>query len=272
MRLTQPAALFCLANLILTVPASVAQESFAPPDRDTLFQVSTIDALLAGVYQPLATLDAVLERGDLGLGTFVGLDGELVLLDGEVYQAAADGTVKRMPGETATPFISLTWFDADERLPAPPGQDYASFKTWLESRFPSPNLTYAIRVDGRFATVRYRSVPAQEPPYPPLKDVEQAFFVRENIAGTLVGFWCPSYVKGLNVPGFHLHFISDDRASAGHLLDFTLAEGAVRLDPTTAWTLKMPMDKAFLRADLSADRAQTLHSVEQAKTEKNDGD
>ncbi|WPL15949.1 Alpha-acetolactate decarboxylase [Thiorhodovibrio winogradskyi] len=261
MRLFLPSAIFFFATQLLAT-ASVAQS-----DRDTLFQVSTIDALLAGVYQPLATLDEVLTHGDFGLGTFAGLDGELILVAGDIYQAAADGTVRKMPGTAATPFISLTWFDADEQLQPPPGLDYAAFKTWLEAELPSPNLTYAVRVDGQFASIHYRSVPAQEPPYRPLKEVakEQTYFKREKIAGTLIGFWCPSYVKGLNVPGFHLHFLSDDRASAGHLLDFSLTKGKVTLDPTTGWTLELPMDKAFLRANLGTDRAEALHAVEQGK-------
>ncbi|MBK5968848.1 MULTISPECIES: acetolactate decarboxylase [Thiorhodovibrio] len=262
--------LFLPTLIALTMQAVTPQVVLAQSDRDTLFQISTIDALLAGVYQPLATLDEVLTHGDFGLGTFAGLDGELILIDGDVYQAASDGQVRTMPGDTATPFISLTWFDADEHLEPPSDQDYAAFKTWLEERLPSRNLTYAVRVEGNFAKVHYRSVPGQKPPYRPLKEVaaEQTYFTRENISGTLIGFWCPSYVKGLNVPGFHLHFLSNDRESGGHLLDFTLSEGKVTLDPTTGWALEMPMDKAFLQADLSADRAQALHSVEQGKSGK----
>lgn len=262
MRQLLPIAFFvCFAQALTT------QASFAQSDRETLFQLSTIDALLAGVYQPLATLDELLAHGDFGLGTFAGLDGELVLLDGQVYQAAADGSVQRMPGDTASSFISLTWFDADERLELPPDQDYAAFKAWLEAHLPSANLSYALRVDGRFASIRYRSVPAQRPPYRPLKEVakEQTFFTREQIEGTLVGFWCPSYVKGLNVPGFHLHFLSSDRASAGHLLDFQLIEGEVSLDPTSGWRLELPLDDAFLDANLEADRAKALDVVEQGK-------
>jgi acetolactate decarboxylase len=257
-----------LAALLSVQPAS------AESNRDILFQLSTIDALLAGVYQPLARLDEVLAHGDFGLGTFAGLDGELILLDGEVYQAAADGSVRRMPGDTGTPFVSFTWFDADRRLQPTPGMDFSTFKTWLEGEFPSRNLSYAVRVDGDFASIRYRSVPAQEPPYRPLKEVaeEQTFFNRENIRGTLVGFWCPSYVKGLNVPGFHLHFLSEDRASGGHLLDFELVEGEVQLDPTADWMLDLPTDEAFLNADLGEDRAAALHAVEQGKVAGNQGE
>ena len=255
-----PTALLCLS---LNLPTARAEQE---PERDTLFQLSTINALLAGVYQPLATLDAVLTQGDFGLGTFAGLDGELILLDGIVYQAGADGRVRIMPGETATPFISLTWFEADQSLPVPPNQDYAAFKDWLQGQLPSRNLTYAIQLKGQFAHVRYRSVPPQQPPYPPLKEVakQQTLFERDTISGTLIGFWCPDYVTGLNVPGFHLHFLSDDRQSAGHLLDFQLTEGEVALDLTDRWTVELPEDPAFLAADLDTDRSRALHQVEQA--------
>lgn len=258
------------ASVLCTLSVSAAG---ADDNRDTLFQVSTIDALLAGVYQPLARLDAVLDHGDFGLGTFAGLDGELILLDGRVYRAAADGRVEQMPSTAATPFIALTWFDEDQRLTVEPGQDYATFKGWLADRFPSKNINYAVRVDGRFAHIRYRSVPAQQPPYRPLRDVaaEQRLFNREEISGTLIGFWCPSYVKGLNVPGFHLHFLSEDRRSGGHVLDFQISAGEVVLDPTNHWELELPTDDAFLQADLNADRTQALHQVETGKQHQESG-
>ena len=62
--------------LALIVAGSVQ----ADHDRETLYQVSTIDALLTGVYEPLAKLRDVLPHGDFSLGTFAALDGELILL------------------------------------------------------------------------------------------------------------------------------------------------------------------------------------------------
>lgn len=236
----------------------------ADPSRDTLYQISTIDALLAGVYEPAAAVGDVLAFGDFGLGTFEALDGELILLDGQVFRAAADGRVTRVPPETGTPFIAVTHFATDLRLTAPQDQSYEVFKTWLQSQLPSPNISYAVRVDGAFDSVTYRSVPRQTKPYPPLVEVSkhQRVFEQKGIRGSLIGFWCPAFTKGINVPGFHLHFLSSDQQHAGHVLDFVLADGTVALDLTNGWEVRLPMNPAFLEADLVADRTSALHRVE----------
>ncbi|NEV63110.1 acetolactate decarboxylase [Thiorhodococcus minor] len=255
--------LFVAIALPLALQAGAADD-----DEDTLYQVSTIDALLAGVYQGVAAISDVLPHGDFGLGTFAALDGELILLDGIVYQAAADGQVNEMPATTRTPFISVTHFEADQRLTPPPGQDYAAFKTWLEAQLPSRNIAYAVRVEGSFARMTYRSVPRQQQPYPPLLEAskQQRVFQQDQISGTLIGFWCPTFTKGLNVPGFHLHFLSADHAHAGHVLDFELTQGQLALDPTNGWQVELPMSPAFLETDLGQDRSAALHHVEQRKS------
>jgi acetolactate decarboxylase len=52
----------------------------------TLFQVSISSALVEGVHDGEVSVKSILERGDFGLGTFANLDGEMVVLDGRVYQ------------------------------------------------------------------------------------------------------------------------------------------------------------------------------------------
>ena len=50
----------------------------------------------------------------------------------------------------------------------------------------------------------------------------------------MLGFRFPAYAEGIEVAGYHLHFISDDRARGGHVLDSRAAAGLrVRLDPST---------------------------------------
>ncbi|MBK1717057.1 acetolactate decarboxylase [Thiocystis violacea] len=247
--------------LALIIAGSVQADN----DREILYQVSTIDALLTGVYQPLAKLREVRTRGDFGLGTFDALDGELILLEGQVYQAAADGQVRLMPPDTGTPFMAVTFFDADHALDSPADQPYADFKTWLESRLPSHNLIYAVRVDGVFDHILFRSVPRQNPPYRPLAEVsrQQTLFEQSAIRGTLIGFWCPTFLQGVNVPGFHLHFLSADRRHAGHVLDFRLAQGRVQLDQTDGWEVQLPLHPAFLDAPLHGDQSRDLQAVEQ---------
>lgn len=256
-----------MSRYFVMLACMIALSAQAGDDRDTLYQVSTIDALLTGVYDPLASIRDVLPHGDVGLGTFADLDGELILLDGQVYQAAADGQVKPLSPDIGTPFIAVTHFDADQTLDLVPGQDYAAFKTWLEGQFPSRNLAYAIRVDGTFQHIRFRSVPRQEKPYQPLAAVaaQQTVFERESITGTLIGFWCPAFMQGVNVPGFHLHFLSADRQHGGHVLDFTLAQGRVQLDRTNGWAVQLPLEPAFLSTTLGQDQGAALHAVEQGR-------
>jgi acetolactate decarboxylase len=240
--------------------------------RDLLYQVSTIDALLAGVYDGVATVGEVLERGGFGIGTFEGLDGELIALDGVVYQAASNGSVNRMPPDTRTPFMAVTHFLADQQLTMTGPLDIAGFQAQIQARLPSRNLFYAIHADAGFAHIRYRSVARQDKPYAPLVELvrEQAIFEQRDVAGTLIGFWCPAFAKGLNVPGFHLHFLSADRKHGGHVLGFTLEQAEVRVDHTDAWEIALPATPAYLKADLQGDRSAELHAVEQARPAKAD--
>lgn len=259
-----------MRRLLLSIGIALVFIGPGQSGQERLYQVSTIEALLAGLYDGSVEIGEVLEQGDFGLGTFDRLDGELILLDGEIYQAAFDGSVNRMPPETRTPFIALTQFEADQRLRAEAGLTFAEFKTWLEGKLPSRNLIYGVRVDGRFRDIVYRSVPRQEQkPYPPLVDVvrRQAVFRSEDIGGTLLGFWCPDFTAGLNVPGFHLHFLSDDRRHAGHVLDFSIDGGEVQLDLTNGLELQLPVDSDFLGIDLGTDQSGALRSVERGGNE-----
>jgi acetolactate decarboxylase len=150
-------------------------------------------------------------------------------------------------------------------LDAPDLESFAAFSQWLEGQLPSRNIAYAVRVDGRFANIRYRSVARQQRPFPPLVEVtrNQAVFERQEVDGTLMGFWCPDFMNGVNVAGLHLHFLSADRRHGGHVLDMSLAEAKVGIDDTNGWDVQLPMVPAYLNADLGADNGGDLNSAEQ---------
>ena len=143
----------------------------AGPSRNTLYQVSTIDALLAGTYDGDLPLEELRQQGDFGIGTYDNLDGEMVLLDGVFYQVKASGKVVPPDPRGETPFAAVCAFRPDRIVAVPPGSDLAAVEQWLDREVPPRNGFCAIRIDGNFKTMRTRSVPAQERPYPPLKDV-----------------------------------------------------------------------------------------------------
>lgn len=252
-----------------SLPAGTESQSPASQrDRkqllDTVFQVSTINALLQGVYDGAITCGDLESKGDLGIGTFEGLDGEMVGLDNEIYQVKADGTVVSPGNEVKSPFATVTFFETDSSRPVEDLTGINSLQQRLDKMITNKNIIYAIRLDGVFKYVKTRSVPGQKKPYPPLAEVtkSQPTFEYENIKGTLVGFWYPQYLQGINVPGYHLHFISEDRRQGGHLLDCSLAEGLLQVDCSEDFHMMLPGGDEFSKAELSSDRSAELEKVE----------
>lgn len=230
----------------------------------TLTQVSTITALLNGAYDGYVSIAELLEHGNFGLGTFDHLDGEMILLDGEVFQILHNGTVVRPALEATTPFAAVCDFQAKEHHSLPSGSNFDMFATGEDQLLPTLNMFFAVRIDGRFSRVRARSVPRQEKPYPPLAEVaaKQSVFEFENISGTIAGFRCPGYAEGINVPGYHLHFISDDRSCGGHVLEFTVAEAMAAADYDNALAMMLPEAGLFYEPHANADQRAMLQQIE----------
>ena len=252
---------------LLVVVASVCLLATGCATRNgVVFQTSTIDALLAGVYDGEMSCRELLEHGDLGIGTFDGLDGEMVVVDGVVYQVKSDGKVYRPDLSVRTPFATVCDFEPEKMLSIPAGTDFEGLKRLIDEAAPNQNLFCAIRMTGYFAAMKTRSVPGQTKPYPPLTEVtsNQPEFEMAYLAGTVVGFRCPAYVKGINVPGYHLHFLSEERMQGGHILSFDIAKAQCELDVLNHYALTLPAEaKAFAETDLSKDRSDELMRVEQ---------
>ena len=223
-------------NLFLTTP--ILQE-----DQDTLYQVSTIQNLSAGGYEGSLTLGQLENKGDFGIGTFNRLDGEMIVLNNTVYQVKSNGTITNPSEYEKIPFIMLTYFEADNttNVNASNGSD---LENSLNKSFPQNNIFYAIKIEGNFSYIKARSVPEQNPPYKNLTEVikNQTVFEFKNVNGTLVGFWCPDNVGGINNPGFHFHFISENKTEGGHVLEFAVSNATMQLDDTPKFYLNIPMN------------------------------
>ena len=239
------------------------------PAPHGITQVATIDALLAGVYDGHMSLKTLRGYGDLGIGTFAGLDGEMVLLDGKFYQVRADGNVYRPPLSARTPFACVTTFAADCREKIDSPMTMKALEAKIDALAPQPNRFCAFRLHGEFSQVRTRSVPAQHQPYLPLVEVTktQAVFTLFNVRGTIIGFRSPAFAKGVNMPGYHLHFLADDLSGGGHVLDVELAHGVLETDSTHDWLhIYLPTNSAaFGTAELSQDRTAELNTAEKTK-------
>ncbi len=230
-----------------------------------LFQASTIGALLDGAFDGDLSFAELAEHGDLGLGTLNHLDGEMIALDGEFFRADVEGRTTPVGPEERTPFAVVTRFEptVEERLPAAE-RSHEELLACLDELVPEDASSCAIRLDGRFGLVRARSVPRQSPPYRPLTEVvsDQHVFELADVEGTMLGFRFPSYAEGIEVGGYHLHFISADRDRGGHVLDSRSGELRVRIDPSDDLHVELPPEVELADPDLAAETHAAVEAVE----------
>lgn len=234
-------------------------------DRDTLYQVSTIDALLQGAFDGTEPVGTTRRHGDFGIGTFDGLDGEMIVLDGIVYQARADGRIYMAADTMTTPFATVTYYTTDMVEKIDRRMNYSELSSALASNLPSQNMIYAVKIHGTFPEMKVRAIPRQPQPYLTLTDAakNQSVYLYRDTTGTVVGFYTPVLFEGLNVPGYHLHFIADDKKTGGHILDMTVEAGtAVEYDVTPDFTMSLPTSGSFTGVDLSQDLSASLVKIE----------
>lgn len=230
---------------------------------DKVFQYSTIDALLAGLYDGDMTMTELKRMGDFGLGTLNGLDGELVVIDGIGYHVTAGGEAGIAPDEAFVPFATVSFFGGDKALDLGRIDSLAALNDAVTAGLPSRNVFWAIRIDARFSSVKARAIPKQCPPYAPLAEVvKQQVIVTLSGEGTLVGYYSPSFVKGVNVPGFHWHYLTADRDRGGHVLDCSFESATALLDELRTLAVQLPDSRDFDALDLTGDKGKELEAVE----------
>jgi acetolactate decarboxylase len=246
-----------------------------PEKRPNSVYISTpINALVEGVLQQNVAIGDLKRHGDFGLGTFNGLDGEMIALDGVVYQMTADGKVRAVADDVRTPFACMTFYRPDtfddldaNALGAGGGgasPDPEAFNALLERLIPSPNMLYALRIDGCFSHVRTRVIPKQGQDTPLVEAAKgQAVFDFREVDGTVMGFYTPPYMPCFHAPGFHLHFISRDRRRGGHLLSCTVESARIGLQHVPRLEVDLPVTLGFLTADLTRDSRRDLQKAEQ---------
>jgi acetolactate decarboxylase len=233
--------------------------------QNSVTQIGAIDALLAGAYDGQVVCGTLTRQGDVGIGTFDRLDGEMIVLDGHIYQVRADGRVYSPPAGVTTPFAAVVKFRPTVARQLSGGITFREFQERLDALLPSTNVVCAFRLTATFGQMKSRSVSAQTKPYAPLVEAtrHQSVFELGRCRGTVVGFRMPDFVKGINVPGCHAHFLTDSRRAGGHVLDFTLDEGTLEVAVCSRIDLRLPTDANALKGiDFSRNRTEELNKAE----------
>lgn len=241
------------------VSAALSEYLHSSPRR--MYQISTSTALVEGVYSGSVSSSILLEHGDFGVGTFAGLDGEMIILDGEIYQAA--GTVRRRSDDFLVPFASITQYREDAAFQIDKAGCLRDVYLACDPHRCSENLVYALRVDGLFDTIHARAV-HPVPQGSRLLDAAKTEleFHFNNIEGTLVGLWSPAYSSFFSVPGYHFHFISKDRTNGGHVLNCAAQQLRASIQMVSEYDVRLPETGSFLTTDLSRNPASDLAKAE----------
>jgi acetolactate decarboxylase len=232
---------------------------------ETLTQFSTINALMQGIYDGPATFAQVRRYGDFGIGTVNHLDGEMLALDGVFYQITSDGRVHVISDREKTSFATVSFFRGEHSAAVPKLTSFRTLQGWLDRHLGSKNYFWSVRIHGVFPVMQVRSISPQHPPYRTLAEVAKSERIYDcrHVTGTLVGFRSPPYIKGINVPGYHFHFLSDDKTLGGHVMACSVKEASARWDSHRTFQMMLPDDPIFRRADLSSHDEAALRNVEQ---------
>ena len=231
--------------------------------QHAIFQVSTSAAVVEGVFGGFVTVEEMKRHGDFGLGTFDGLDGEMVMVDGECYQIGANGVVRIAENGIGIPFGVVTRFHDDLSVSVDRAESMNAFEEALDSHRPSQNLFVGIRAEVTASSASLRAACKADPGEGLVEAVKhQSEFQTGDVSGTLVGFWTPTYASAFNVPGYHFHFIDDTRQFGGHVLDMEVTRADASLHFESDVHVVLPETAEFLEADLSTDPTEALSVTE----------
>jgi acetolactate decarboxylase len=228
----------------------------------TYFQVSTGNALIAGLYQGAVNFKTLRQHGDFGLGSVEGMDGELIAIDGQFYRIDPQGKMNVIPNEQKTGYAIVTHFKPVSHFHVHGIKNFSQLVSTLNQHLPSRNIPYAIMIKGHYDSLRLRAVRGAKPPYPPFSKLvkKQAIFNFKNKNGNGVGFFTPPFLSKVNVPGYHIHFITSDRKTGGHILNCKISDADIYLMPMHHLTIAFPRTAAFSNANLNINNDKLMVS------------
>ncbi len=250
---TLPAILFIILIAGCTCNTSHKQEN--TNNTEVIYSYSVLAGLNNSIFSGNLKIADFKTKGDLGLGTYEGLNGEMVFLDGTAWQVLENGNIVEADNETTTPYAVSTFFEEDGFVNISDTINYEKLKTIILDTKSSENYFYAFKITGKFDSILCGGAPKQDKPYTKtLGEIVSARpkFTGENISGTIVGFYSPAYVGEVTLAGFHLHFISDDRSIGGHLIDFKSSDLKISFDETKSMTFDLQDNTTFKEANLKS--------------------
>lgn len=226
-------------------------------EENHIYQYSLLNALMDGVSETGITASKLASKGNQGLGTFVRMNGELLFLDGKVYQLQAEGNIREAADDDQIPFAVSTQFvpQRTENIQLKDKDDVDNALNSFNDH--AANLFMTYRINGHFQYLKCRTVRGQEYKGQSLSELgkKQSVETYENVQGTIIGFRTPKNWQGFGVAGEHLHFITDDRKAGGHVLEVTADKVEMQMAVASNVHVELPTSDDFNAAKLVTDDA-----------------
>ncbi|TKC10379.1 acetolactate decarboxylase [Pedobacter polaris] len=255
-----------LSIFLISSVKSQTNQSINPTNN--LYTAGHASAFIGGLYNAFYSYKTLKLHGNFGLGAPDLLDGELLILDGKIYQTQASGKTFEINDNHLTPFAVVNFFNADQTIKTTRSVSKERLYSYLDSILPNQNAIYAIHIKGTFKNIKTRAFPpVKEKPYLPLAEMLplQQFFTFKNIEGDLVGYRIPAHMEGPNISGYHFHFLSADKKSGGHIIELLTDVISIEIDLLNSFTVALPQTKDFAAFDLKKDRSEEIKRVENGK-------
>jgi len=234
-------------------------------NRNMLYQIGTIRSLLGGVYEGDMSFDELAHHGNFGIGTFDAVNGEMIAIDGYFYRIDAEGKAHRVSPDMKTPFALVTHFEHRYSYVLDRCSGLEVLEKQILSLLKSKNIIYALHLEGHFSSIDIRSEHPQPQGHKPLSETisqVQTSFTFKGISGTVVGFWFPEYMKAINIPGFHFHFLNRSRQVGGHIFDLHLGHGTLEIMPIYDFGMHLIHTPLFEYINLDGENDAAVKRVE----------
>ncbi len=233
-------------------------------ERTKFTQISLFSVLLSGRYGGVITVAELKKLGNMSIATMDRLDGEMQMIDRIVYQACADGHVYLPKNDATVPFGTVAAFRAQRQFRLADVASYELFEERMAECCPEANIPLAVHFTGAFSRMKVRAVGRQEHDGVGLAEAakHEAVFDMHDISGDLVGFRLPEYLRGVNAPGWHLHFMDSERQHGGHVVNFSLLEGELRLCHADDYQIHLPPATVLAELETAKDWSSDLKQAE----------
>lgn len=261
---------FVLISVLTFMACLISMITFAQvhKKRAILFQYGIADAFVNGLYAGEYPVGQLRREGDFGLGAPDRIDGELTMDNGKVYQSKATGETIVAPDSLTSALAFVCFFKPDTSFFISGVLGQKEVLQRLGGYLENKNGMYAIRISGLFRHVRTRAFPpVMGDSFPPLASIldRQHFFDHDHVQGVLIGYRMPSWLAGINIEGFHFHFLSDDLKKGGHVLDFLGEDVRIEVALLDDIHVAAPKGRAFEDLNFKGGNSPALNKVERGK-------